>query len=139
VRAHTTGIDLYRYHMRLAVTEDLEIGQQPRRDRVGDEAGNTFFERQRLGDATHMPRAILDADEHCAAGRIGERDDCAHSIENSKRSACLSLVFRLYSNSKCKPLYNAAADTMNSGNYHASNYISQLFLSASIARHWRRN
>ena len=58
-------------------TEDLEIGQQPRRDRVGDEAGNTFFERQRLGDATHMPRSILDADEHCPAGRIGERDDCA--------------------------------------------------------------
>ena len=46
-------------------------------DRVGDEAGNTFFERQRLGNATHMPRAILDADEHCAACRIGERDDCA--------------------------------------------------------------
>lgn len=35
--AQAAGMDLYRDHLSFAVTEYLEIGQQARRDRVGDE------------------------------------------------------------------------------------------------------
>ena len=66
---------LFGDHVGFAISQNLEVRQQPRCYRVGDQARDTLFKRQRIGDPANVPCSILDADKDRTAGRVGESND----------------------------------------------------------------
>lgn len=50
MRARGARVNLDRRYVGAAIGQELEVRRQARRDRVGNEARNTLFHGQRIGD-----------------------------------------------------------------------------------------
>lgn len=53
--------------------------------------GETLFEREWIGNATHIARAIFHANDHRASGSVGESD---HAAQNALRRVKVALEFQ---------------------------------------------
>ena len=69
------GVHADGQYVRAPESDELDVRQQPRQDRVADEARDPFLQGKRVAHAANGPAAVLDADQNRSAGRVGESDD----------------------------------------------------------------
>jgi len=67
-------VHLHHHEVGRPPGHDVDVRQQLRRDRVGDEAGEPLLEPQRVGHAHDVTGPILDAEHEPASRAVRERD-----------------------------------------------------------------
>jgi hypothetical protein len=73
-----TRIGLRDEQLLRAPGDDLNVHYQARHDIVAHQIRETVRFLQRIAETPDMLRAILDADDHGSASRVGEGDDTVH-------------------------------------------------------------
>ena len=58
--------------------DDLDVHYQARHDIVAYQIRESVRFLQRIGETVDVRRAVLDADDHGSASRVGEGDDTVH-------------------------------------------------------------
>ena len=80
---------MYLDHQQLSVapTDELDLGDEPRRDAVGDQVHQSLLQGQRVVHPNHSSGPVRHADNQLATSGVGERDDRAQHRQRRREIA----------------------------------------------------